>query len=407
MRKRILLVGKDQVLWREWRSHHPASSDPETVWSAEFAASGAEAFTLTNQSKFDAIVADIYLPDMTGVELLDQIMDRHPRALRIVMSDIADMPGTVKCIGKAHRHLLKPLDVPTLINALNDAVALEAWMPSETVQKLMTQMRRIPSPPNIYFEVIAELRSANASVEKIADLIAQDPAITAKLLQLANSAVFGLHLQIVRPVEAIAYLGLETSATLMLLAHTFSSFAQLELSGFSVDALWRHSVLTGQLARRIAQSENATSEAMDQAFTAGLLHDIGKLLVGANLPDAFGQVLTLARRINCSTWEAENQLIPGGSHAELGGCVLGIWKLPRPVVEAVALHHCPGRLIENAFSPLTAVHVANVLAHQALPQDSSTAPAKIDMDYLQDLGLDQRLEDWQARCSDMEDVGVS
>jgi HD-like signal output (HDOD) protein len=193
----------------------------------------------------------------------------------------------------------------------------------------------------------------------------------------------------------------------MLLAHSFSSFAQLELTGFSVEALWRHSVLTGQLARRIAQGEETTSETIDQAFTAGLLHDIGKLLVGANLPAAFGQVLMLARRINCSTWEAENQLMAGASHAELGGCVLGIWKLPRPVVEAVALHHCPGRLIDHAFSPLTAVHVANVLAHEAQPDDSATMPSKLDMDYLTGLGLDERLEHWRERCLATEDINFS
>ena len=405
MKKSILLVGKDQALWHEWRGKNGSAADAQCVWTAEFAGTGLEAFALTNKFKFDAIVADITLPDMNGVELLDQLMDRHPKSLRIAMSDIADMASTVKCIGKAHRHLLKPCDVETLINALNDAAELEAWMPSQAVQKLMGQMRRVPSPPNIYFEVIAELRSSNASVEKIAELIAQDPAITAKLLQLANSAVFGLRMQIVRPVDAVTYLGLETSATLMLLAHTFSSFAQLELSGFSVDSLWRHSVLTGQLARRIAQSEGAAPEVVDQAFTAGLLHDIGKLLVGANLPTAFGQVLTLARRVNCSAWEAENQLIPGASHAELGGCVLGIWKLPRPVVEAVALHHRPGKLIEPEFSALTAVHAANVLAHVAYPESSAFAPSKIDVDYLKDLGLDQHMEQWQQTCVGAEDPG--
>jgi HD-like signal output (HDOD) protein len=404
MKKNILLVGKDPALVREWRNRIDDPANAQIVWTAEFAGTGAEAFGLTNKFKYDAIVADVCLPDMNGVELLDQIMDRHPGSIRVAMSDIADMANTVKCIGKAHHHILKPCDVQTMINALNDAVELEAWMPSEAVQKLMTQMRRIPSPPNIYFEVISELRSPNASVERIADLIAQDPAITAKLLQLANSAVFGLHMQIVRPIEAISYLGLETSATLMLLAHTFSSFAQLELSGFSVESLWRHSVLTGQLARRIAQTEDATGEIIDQAFTAGLLHDIGKLLVGANLPAAFGQVMTLARKANCSAWEAENQLIPGASHAELGGCVLGIWKLPRPVVEAVALHHRPGRLIEPVFSPLTAVHAANVIAHEVCPQDMALAPSKLDVDYLKDLGLERRVEEWQQNCTGTEDA---
>src|ERR1700753_3248514 len=102
MKKSILLVGKDQPLWREWRSVTTDCQVAEKPWEAQFANSGAEALALSSQFQFDAVVADIALADMNGVDLLDQMMERYPGAVRVAMSDIADMASTVKCIGKAH-----------------------------------------------------------------------------------------------------------------------------------------------------------------------------------------------------------------------------------------------------------------------------------------------------------------
>jgi putative nucleotidyltransferase with HDIG domain len=394
MKRCILFVGEDQILGREFQAQLSSAGGD---WTAEFTRAGSEALALIERSDFDAVVADIELPDMSGVELLDEILMSQPNVLRIVLSDLADAQSTLKCVGRAHHHLLKPCDVPTLLHALRQALELEAWSPGPAVQGLIARMRWVPSPPSIYFEVANEMQSPNASVDRISELIARDPAITAKLLQLANSAVFGLQLQVIQPAEAIAYLGLNTTKALVLLAHTFSSFEQLEHDGFSAESLWRHSVATGQFARRLALMEGSGVEPAEQAFTAGLLHDVGKLLFAANLPKPFGQALALAREQRWSLWEAERRVL-GASHAEVGARLLGIWGLPTPVVEAVALHHYPARRANQPFSPLTAVHVANVFDHEVRPEPSSIASSGMDLGYLKELGLDQRVEDWRCQC---------
>ncbi len=318
MKKRILFVGGDPALCQEFQAQ---DSGPDAAWTAQIALSGEEALALCYQASFDAVVADVRLAGMSGTELLDALMKRQPKAMRIVLSDLADIESTMKCIGHAHHHLVKPCGAPTLLHALNQAFAQEAWLPSEPVQGLIAQMHHVPSPPKTYFQVVEEMRSPACSIEKIADLIAQDPAITAKVLQLANSAVFGLELQVFQPLDAIGYIGLETTKAIVLLAHTFSSFDTLKLTGFSVDELWRHSVRTGQFAQRIATMESTLRETAEQAFAAGLLHDIGKLLFAANHAGLFGKVLRLAREQHCNMWEAEAQLLPGIGHAELGATV--------------------------------------------------------------------------------------
>ena len=395
MKKRILFDARDQALWNEFKAHSPSV---EGEWTAQSACTGLEALELAQEYRFAVVVADVLLPDMNGLDLLDEFIQRQPSAHRFALSDVADKENTVKCVGKPHRHMLKPFSVQTLLNALDEAFAHEVWLPSHAVHGLITQMRHVPSPPTTYFKVVEEIRSPSPSLERISQFISEDPAITAKVLQLANSAVFGLELQVSQPLEAIAYIGLETTKALVLLAHTVSSFDKAKLPGFSVEALWRHSVSAGQMAQKIALLEKGGLETAEQAFAAGLLHDLGKLILCANLPGLFAKILELAREDKCSYWDAEMQLLPNAGHAELGGCILGLWGLPRPIVEAVALHHSPRQLAGPGFHPLTAVHAADILDHDMHPDNSVLLPASINAGYLAELGLADRPEHWRRKC---------
>ena len=395
MKKRILFVGQDQALCQEFQAQCPG---PESAWTVQHVGTEEEALALCHQQTIAAVVADVNLGGKNGTDLLDAFMRRQPKALRIIISDLSDVESTMKCIGHAHHHVLKPCSAQTLLQVLEQAFAQEAWLPSEPVQGLIAQMRQVPSPLKAYTQIVEEMKSPSCSLEKIGQLIEQDPAITAKVLQLANSVVFGRELNMASPVEAIGFIGLETTKAVVLLAHTFSSFDNLKLVHFSVEDLWRHSVQVGRLARRVAELEQAEEDMAEQAFAAGLLHDIGKLLFAANHAGLFGKVLRLAREQHCNLWEAESQVLPGVGHAELGATVLGIWGLPKTITEAVALHHCPWRQRGHTFSPTTAVHVANILDHESHPDPAIIMPSQINTSYLKDLGLAGRVEDWRKGC---------
>ena len=392
MKKRILFVSEDQALCQEFQAQCP---DPESAWTAQHVRAEEEAMALCQQYTFAAVVADVHLNGKSGNDLLDAFMRRQPKALRLVISDLADVQSTIKCIGHAHHHLLKPCSAKTLLHALDQAFAQEAWLPSEPVQGFIALMRQVPSPLKSYQQIVQEMKSPTCSLEKIGNLIAQDPAVAAKVLQLANSTLFGRELNVVNPAEAIAYIGLETTKAVVLLAHTFSSFDNLRLARFSVEDLWRHSVEVGRAARRVVVLEKGGEDIAEQAFAAGLLHDIGKLLFAANHPGVFTKVLRLAREQQCNLWEAETQVMPGVGHAELGATVLGIWGLPKSIIEAVALHHTPWRQRRHTFSPVTAVHVANILDHEKHPDPNIIMPSQINTTYLKEMGLAGRVEAWR------------
>jgi len=395
MKKCILFAGRDDLLWEEFNTY---AAQPASGWVPHFARQGQEALRLSEKHHFAAIVSDFKLPDMPGLTLLDQFMERQPKASRIILSEQNDARNTVECIGRAHHHLFKPCDLDMLNDALGRA-ARATWIPGEALKGIISGMRHAPSPPTIYFQVVAEMQSKNPSVEKIALLVEQDPSMTAKILQLANSAVFSLHLQVSDSRDAISYIGLETTKALVLMAHTFSTFQELRVAGFSVDALWAHSTLVGAFARRIAQKESSDETIIEASFAAGLLHDFGKLLIGANIPNVFGQILAHATKDACSFAEAEKKVFANYGHAEIGACLLGIWWLPQSIVEAVAFHHRPTQLATApGFNPVTAVHAADVFAHEAQSDGLGIAPPKIDTTHLKALDLEASAEEWRKDC---------
>jgi putative nucleotidyltransferase with HDIG domain len=211
----------------------------------------------------------------------------------------------------------------------------------------------------------------------------------AKILQVANSASIGSPVKIHDPGLAVQQLGLDTVRSLALSAHVFENFTPSRMKNFSVDALWSHLTKCANSARAIMQAEDADAADMEAAFTAGMLHDIGKLMLAHSLPAEFQSALSLAATNNVPLHEAERDVF-GTTHAELAAYLLGLWGLPATMVEAVAFHHAPERSAHQQFSPLTAVYVANALEHEAAGEKSC-----LKHEYLAKIGMENRLDSWR------------
>jgi HD-like signal output (HDOD) protein len=174
-------------------------------------------------------------------------------------------------------------------------------------------------------------------------------------------------------------------------------------SGFSPLSLWEHSRRVSRYAGWIAEVEAAGEETIRYSGTAGLLHDIGKVAIAANMPRKFNEAQFHARVNKLQLWEAEQQQY-GATHSEVGGWLMCVWGLPLPVVEAVLLHHHPVRQNVRRFTPLTAVHVANSFARAA---GLSQAAELVDMAYLDALRLRHRLAHWWEACQAHEEVAAA
>lgn len=234
-------------------------------------------------------------------------------------------------------------------------------------------------------------------MDSVGQIISRDPAVSAKLLQLANSSLLGLQLQVSSIPEALMYLGMETTKSLVLLAHAFSHFEGKASPGMPVDALWKHSFKVGRRAQLIGESEQCSSDEAGTIFTAGLLHDFGKLLLAANLPSKVRESIVLAKEKGLPMWEAERQVF-GTDHAEVGGCLLGIWGLPRSILESVALHHQPVQFEEMDGRTVAIVHCADVITSSFAPSMPDVTAARLDLAFLGAAGFGDRFEIWDGSC---------
>ncbi|MES9834760.1 MAG: response regulator [Candidatus Thiodiazotropha sp. DIVDIV] len=372
------------------------------LWDMTFVGSGEEALTHADEEHFDAVVTDMRMPGLDGAQLLDRIAQRHPHIVRIVLSGQSDQETVMKTVGPAHQYLNKPCEIDTLKGTLIRAFSLRDILGESDVKSLVSGMRSLPSLPTIYNELITLIQDPNAAVADVGRLIAKDPAMTVKILQLVNSAFFGLGRHISSPVDAASLLGMEILSPLVLSIGIFQQFEmdQLTIKEFTLDSLWSHSMQVGSVAKMIATQEKMTSTGIEDCLLAGMLHDIGKLILALNLPDAYNQFEAELAVDQESRIPNEIEIF-SATHGAVGAYLLGLWGLPEPVVEAVALHNQPSMQAEKVFSTLSVVHVANALVHEHASETPSMT--LLDHDYLQEVGITDRLETWQSLVSSREE----
>jgi putative nucleotidyltransferase with HDIG domain len=370
----------------------PEAAGLEGDWNVVQAAHPEEALEAMAKQPFDVLVTDA-----SSQPFLDEVKNRFPRTVRILGYDAARLDRSLKSAGDVHQYVPQQCRSDTLLSAIQRARLLNTWMSVPAMQQLFAQMHTLPSVPVVYLQLMQKLESLEVTAEEIGALIAQDPLLTAKLLQLVNSAYFGLGHNIVSPDEAVTYVGLERARALLVLIHTFSSYESSPAVALNTEALRRHSMITAVLARQLSREESKNTRNAEIAFTGGVLHDLGKLILAVNLPEDFHRVQPVARENHISVHAAEKELF-GANHAEIGACILGTWGLPSEIVEAIAFHHEPGPHFWDAFGPVTAVHVANVMAHELAPDPSGGPAPKLDLAYLDRLNLTPRVDEWREIC---------
>ncbi len=328
-------------------------------WDMTFVTSGSDALAALENQPFHILVTDMRMPGMDGSELLETVKELHPQIVRIVLSGHTDKEMILKSVGPAHQYLSKPCGVEMLKATLARACSLSEILSDKGLVQVVSGIESLPSIPSLYSEVIQEINSPEGSLNRVGEIIARDSGMSAKILQMVSSSFFGLPTHVSNPVRACQLLGLETIKALVLSVGIFSQFSKSR--DFSVDSLWEHSMATALLAREIAAKEDMGQESIDDAFMAGLLHDVGKLILMDKTPEEFLEIRELIDSSSCGALEAEQRVL-GTTHAQVGAYLLGIWGLPESIVEAVAWHHCPEVRRNRTLDALTVVHLANIQA---------------------------------------------
>lgn len=364
-------------------------------WEMMFAEGGAAALETLSAKSFDVVVSDMRMPGMDGAKLLAEVRNQYPRIIRIVLSGHSNQDLIMKSVGTAHQYLSKPCTPEILKETLARSCALRDLLEDKSLQDLVSQMPTLPSLPSLYNALVEELNSPDSSIKRVGEIISQDIGMTAKILQMINSAFFGLRREISNPGDAAMLLGIDTIMSLVLSIHIFSALDASKLPGFSPEALWSHCQWVAGAAKFIARAEEQDRKVAEECFTAGFLHDAGKLVMASAMPKRYSQVLQLTNSGESSETEAEAEIF-GATHAQIGACLLGLWGLPPSIVEAVAFHHSPGKCPSEHFTPLAAVHAASHFSRSLSHSVSEPAGREeLDMDFIERIGLVERLSVWR------------
>jgi len=364
-----------------------------------FVESGEEALAFIATEHVDVIVSDMRMPGMDGATLLAIVQERYPHIIRFMLSGQSNKESILRTVGAVHQFLAKPISSEVLKEALTRACALQDLMQNAHVKSLISRVGTLPSLPATYNELQRRLQNLDCPLGDIADVIAQDLAMSAKVLQLVNSSFFGFYKRIDSPVRAVNLLGIDIVKALVLVVGIFNELKPVAETSFSMQNLLEHSLGVAELSRKIVQAETDVKEEADNAFLAGLVHDIGKLLLLSSVGQEYAEVIRLTKEQEVEFFQAEEQTL-NADHAAAGGYLMGIWGLPGPVVEAVAFHHRLDHYPEPSFCLAVAVHVADFFYHRLKPHAPGLPPA-LNCHYLERAGLGGRLDHWHARCREI------
>lgn len=379
-------------------------------WDMAFAQGGERGLEMIAEaeSPFEVVVTDMHMPGMHGNVFLQKVMEVSPQSVRFVLSGNLNSDTLAKAGAVAHQIVGKPCDPHHLRALLTRAFALENRLPTCPIKDTLFQMCGLPSVPLVYWDLQNEMNSPEPSIDRVGQIIEKDPSMSAKVLQVANSAAASSSRRISNITEAVGMLGVENIRSFILMAGIFETADQSQMPrGFSLEKLWEHGMKVGEFAKRITALETEDKRLVDDAYTAGLLHDIGLLILATKMPEPFAETLRLTEDPGMSLLKAEKQVF-GATHAEIGGFLLDLWGLPEAIVEAISYHLYPSATPEKAyevvdedaplFTTITAVHVANYLCEDQDVMVQDVTKAEIDNVHLNEIGMSERLEAWWDCC---------
>jgi putative nucleotidyltransferase with HDIG domain len=239
-----------------------------------------------------------------------------------------------------------------------------AVSPEERLKQRLSGISNLPTPPLVFTQISKLINDPNTSVKDVAAIMSEDAAMSAKVLRLSNSAFYGARSEINTIKQAVLVLGLDAVKSLVLSSSVFDMFKSHRLDAEFQENYWRHSLATAIAGRIVAKFQKArTGSDPEAAFSAGLLHDIGKLIICCFMPDDHKRIMQYITEEGLSDCEAEARVV-GYDHTLVGRMLAANWKLPQSIQAAIEFHHAPhlDGEEEDQYSPI--IHLADYLAHR-------------------------------------------
>lgn len=344
-------------------------------WDLFFVPGGAEALALLADVPVDVVVSDMRMPDMDGATLLGLVREQYPHVLRIVLSAHSAPDSAFRALQVAHQFLDKPCEPDSLERVIERVLAHRSSLAESALWAAVGGLARLPTSPVSSGQLAELLGRGGTETEQLSSIFGTDPALCAQALRIAGSAFFRGARSVAGLDDALAHIGVGAIARV---AATTELFAPWEVDAdvaARLEAVRRHSVCVGAVAAQVVP------ERQQEAFSAGLLHDVGQVALEVMRQSGVGE---------------NGPSLNGASHQSVGAYLLALWGLPVEIAEAVASHHAPLCGGAGAVVDLTgAVQVAEILVEAAESEARGEDPGgDVTERVVAALGVGDRIASW-------------
>ncbi len=316
-----------------------------------------------DKGKIDMVVSDMQMPGMDGYTFLKEVRASYPQVIRLILSGFVEESYVYKALidGSAKTYLAKPWDTRELIELINGLIEIEETLKKKNLFEVINTVGELPTLPKIYHQAMA-LIDVDADIDKIVAVIETDPALTAKVLQVANSAFFKSGTASLK--KAALFIGLMTLKDIVAGSSVFQAHGTAASGPYSIDSIWEHALACNGLVSEMYDIIH-DEYLPDDVASAGLLHNVGLLVMLKYFPEDLVKITALQKqRPELDPVQLEAEVL-GVDHARLGAYFLNWWNMPHSIIEAALYHHNPLAAAGANQEIITLLHVADHLVRIA------------------------------------------
>ena len=380
---RVLFVDDDaSVLSGLRRMLHGQRGD----WEMRFVTSGALALQELESWPAEVVVSDMRMPEMDGAALLARLRDEHPDIARIILSGHTELAAALRSVPVAQQFLSKPCEPQRLVETVHRAGDLQKRLNDARLRAAIGRVDALPSAPHTILALNEALVRPEVSLDEVVEVVSGDIGMSAKILQIVNSAFFGLAQHVTDIRQAVAYLGVNMLRNVAATVEAFRIFTpSATLSTKHIEQLQAHSAAVAELAHSLIPDRALRGD----VYIAALLHDVGLLAIASELPEALDAIQSRLAAGEGPREEIERAVL-GATHADVGAYLLSLWGLPYGIIETVARHEDAPTMAHRDLDGPHATYVAEAIICSrpaAVHHAWGCSPRVLDPDYVEALGL--------------------
>lgn len=324
-----------------------------------FANNYNEALSILNNINIDVCLINYKIKQTAAAEILSRIKKNYPKTIRIIFSDKNHEEISIRSFNLAHQYLAISKSNESFKEKIETPLVLKNLIQNDDTIKKLNSEDGIPALPELYYKIEKEIFSPDASIHRVINLISKDIALTSKIFQLANSAYFGVAAKITDIYQAVNLLGLNIIKSIVLYTKVFSHLEKNHELKNIIESIWNHSLVVSNISHKLASHLTGKREIAEEAYIAGILHDIGKVIILNMIKQNPHFMKHEPNNVYLDDEAAKK--IYGATHSVIGAYALALWGFPKDIVDAVLLHHSTP-IMEEVYSTATIIQISNKLA---------------------------------------------